>query len=155
MSKKLLMRAIATFIAAALVFLTAIPALAAPPLPYTAPPPVVPAAPPMPPPINPVYHIVQWGETLTRIAIRYGTTVWAIAQANGLRNVNYIRLGQALLIPVPGPQPLPGRRTYMVQHGDTLYSIAWRFGTSVWAIVQANGLWNPNYIYIGQRLIIP
>ena len=155
MSRKLLMRATATFIAAALLFLTAIPTLAAPPLPYTAPPPVVPAASPWPAPANPVYHIVQWGETLTRIAIRYGTTVWSIAQANGLRNINYIRGGQVLLIPVPGPQPLPGPRTYMVQHGDTLYSIAWRFGTNVWAIVQANGLWNPNYIYIGQRLIIP
>jgi len=151
MSRKLLMRATATFMAVALLLLTAAPALAAPPLPYYAPPPVVPAA----PPINPVYHVVQWGETLTRIAIRYGTTVWAIAQANGLRNINYIRLGQALLIPVPGPLPLPGPRTYMVQHGDTLYSVAWRFGTTVWAIVQANGLWNPNYIYIGQRLIIP
>ncbi|MGB9879977.1 MAG: LysM peptidoglycan-binding domain-containing protein, partial [Anaerolineae bacterium] len=116
-----------------------------------------PAAPPIPPvpPSYPIYHQVQWGENLTRIAMRYGTTVWAIAQANGIWNINYIRAGQVLLIPVPGPIPGPMPRTYIVQPGDTLSAIAWRFGTTVWALAQANGIWNPNLIYIGQRLYIP
>ncbi len=134
---------------------------AAPPGPAAPPatPIVVPPAPapaPVPPP-GPVYHVVMRGENLTRIAKQYGTTVWAIAQANGIWNVNYIRAGQILLIPVPGPMPTPGPgpRIYIVQSGDTLSAIAWRFGTTVWAIAQANGLWNPNLIYIGQTLFVP
>jgi LysM repeat protein len=99
--------------------------------------------------------VVRWGENLTRIARYYGTTVWAIAQANGIWNINYIRAGQALLIPGWGPGSWPGPRTYIVQPGDTLSTIAWRFGTTVWLIAQANGIWNPNLIYVGQRLYIP
>lgn len=131
-------------------------ASAAPPLPSTSPPVV--AAPPVPPPVYATTHVVQAGENLTRIALRYGTTVWAIAQVNGIQNVNYIRVGQILVIrsavpvtPVPSPCP----RVYVVQAGDTLSMIAWRFGTSIWAIAQANGLWNPNYIRLGQTLYIP
>jgi putative chitinase len=101
-----------------------------------------------------VYHVVQWGENLTRIARRYGTTVWAIAQANGIWNVDYIRAGQVLWIPGYAPSPGPWQ-IYIVQPGDTLSGIAWRFGTTVWAIAQANGIWNPHLIYIGQRLYIP
>jgi len=116
----------------------------------------VPAAPPVPPtPTYPVYHVVQRGENLTRIALRYGTTIWAIAQANGIWNVDYIRVGQVLMIPVPGPTPGPIVQVYTVKPGDTLGAIAWRFGTTVWAIAQANGIWNPNLIYIGQVLYIP
>lgn len=44
---------------------------------------------------------------------------------------------------------------YIVQPGDTLWSIASRFGTTVQAIMQANGLSNPNFIYAGLRLYIP
>jgi len=101
-----------------------------------------------------VYHVVQWGENLTRIARRYGTTVWAIAQANGIWNIDYIRAGQVLWIPAYGPTPGPWR-IYIVQPGDTLSGIAWRFGTTMWAIAQVNGIWNPHLIYIGQRLYIP
>lgn len=45
------------------------------------------------------YHTVQWGETLFRISIRYGVSMWAIAQANTIYNLNYIRAGQVLCIP--------------------------------------------------------
>ncbi len=44
---------------------------------------------------------------------------------------------------------------HTVQGGQTLYSIAMHYGTSVWAISCANGLYNPNYIYAGQVLVIP
>jgi LysM repeat protein len=124
-------------------------------------PPPTPAAPEVtaPPaptwPAYPVYHVVQWGENLYRIALRYGTSIWAIAQANGLWNINYIRAGQVLLIPVSAPAPAPSPQYYVVRFGDTLSAIAWRFGTSVWSLAQANGIWNPNLIYVGQRLYIP
>ncbi len=57
----------------------------------------------------------------------------------------------AVVSAVPGAEPT----TYVVSWGDTLYSIARRYGTTVSAIVQANQLSNPNWIYVGQRLAIP
>jgi len=45
--------------------------------------------------------------------------------------------------------------THIVQKGETLYSIARSYGVNVWAIARANGIANPNYIYAGQRLVIP
>ena len=108
-------------------------------------------------------HIVRRGETLSQIAWRYGTSVWAIAQQNGLGNPNYIWAGQRLCIPCGGcsspphgyTPPPPCGVTHVVRWGETLYSIARRYGTCVQAIRQANGLWNPNYIWAGQRLYIP
>ena len=44
---------------------------------------------------------------------------------------------------------------YIVQPGDTLSELAQRYGTSVEAIAQANGIANPNLIFAGQRLSIP
>jgi LysM repeat protein len=163
MTRQLLLRIITVTLVASLFLCVSSSAWAAPPGPSTpeteAPPPTAPAAPAAPAPAappagNPVYHLVQWGETLSKIAAYYGTTVWAIAQANGILNVNYIRAGQLLLIPVAGPAPVPGPQYYIVQPGDTLSAIAWRFGTTVWALAQANGIWNTNLIYIGQRLFI-
>jgi murein DD-endopeptidase MepM/ murein hydrolase activator NlpD len=46
-----------------------------------------------------VVHVVQAGETLARIALRYGVTAWSIAQANDLSNPNVIHVGQRLVIP--------------------------------------------------------
>jgi LysM repeat protein len=104
-------------------------------------------------------HVVQRGDNLTRIAIRYGTTVRAIMQANGLSNPNFIWVGQRLVIPGGGGGSSGGSgggsgTTHVVQRGETLYSIALRYGTSVSALVSANGLRNPNYIWVGQRLRI-
>jgi len=99
------------------------------------------------------YYTVQRGDTLYSIARRYGTTVQAIAQANGILNPAYIRVGQVLCIPGLATPPPPGGY-YAVQRGDTLYSIARRFGTTYWAIAAANNLSNPNYIYPGQGLVI-
>jgi LysM repeat protein len=107
-------------------------------------------------------HIVRWGETLSQIAWRYGTSVWVITQQNGLRNPNYIWAGQRLCVPCGGYTPPPHGYTpppcgvtHVVRWGDTLYSIARRYGTCVQTISRANGLWNPNYIWAGQRLYIP
>ncbi len=103
-------------------------------------------------------HVVQRGETLTAIAGRYGTTAQAIAAANGLANANYIYAGQRLAIPGGasggGAAPAAGGGIYVVRLGDTLSSIAYRHGTTVAALVQANGLANANTIYAGQRLIV-
>ena len=57
--------------------------------------------------------------------------------------------------PTPQPTAAPTQRIYVVQSGDTLGSIATRFGVTVQAIMNANGLTDPSLINIGQRLIIP
>jgi LysM repeat protein len=44
---------------------------------------------------------------------------------------------------------------HVVQYGETLYSIARRYGVNVWTIANANRITNPNRIYVGQRLVIP
>jgi len=100
-------------------------------------------------------YVVRFGDTLWSIARRFGTTVQAIVQANGIINPNYIWVGQVLCIPYGTPPPTPSPAVYIVQPGDTLWSIARRFGTTVEAIAWVNGIVNPNYIYVGQRLIIP
>ncbi|MCL4395998.1 MAG: LysM peptidoglycan-binding domain-containing protein [Chloroflexi bacterium] len=44
---------------------------------------------------------------------------------------------------------------YYVRYGDTMSNIAYRYGTSAWTLSRANGIYNPNWIYAGQRLLIP
>lgn len=108
-------------------------------------------------------YTVQRGDTLYSIARRFSTTVTAIAQANNIVNPNLIYTGQVLIIPTgdggtpppPPPPPPSGTTTYTVQSGDTLSRIALRFGVTVQAIAQLNGIVNVNVIYVGQVLQIP
>jgi LysM repeat protein len=102
---------------------------------------------------------VQAGENLFRIAMKYGTTVEAIVAANDLPNENAIQEGQALLIPAGSPpaNSTPGPTdgdTYVVQPGDTLFSIAQRFNTTVETLAALNGIAPPYTIEVGQELIV-
>jgi len=100
-------------------------------------------------------YTVQRGDTLYSIARRFGTTVNAIVQANGILNPNLIFAGQVLWIPSSGVSPgQPGQTIYIVQKGDTLYSIACRFGTTYQALASLNGIPYPYTIYVGQKLVI-
>jgi LysM repeat protein len=107
---------------------------------------------------EPITHIVQPGENLFRIALRYGTTVDAIVAANGLTNARKIYAGQRLVIPrgaansamAGHPEAMGG--TYVVRPGDTLSQIAQRFGTTTAALARSNGIANPSTIYAGQVL---
>jgi lipoprotein-anchoring transpeptidase ErfK/SrfK len=106
-------------------------------------------------------HVVQRGENLFRIALRYGMTYQSLAAANGILNANRIFVGQRLTIPrsgtsPPAPvQPTPSGQTYTVRRGDTLTRISLRYGVSLSLLVQVNGIRNPSLIYVGQTLIIP
>jgi LysM repeat protein len=113
-------------------------------------------------------HVVQPGENLYRISLRYNVPIASIAQANNIGNVNLIFVGQQLVIPggdqpapspdpdpAPDPDPDPGETTtYTVQRGDTLARIAARFNTTWQAIAQLNNIANPNLIFPGQVLTI-
>jgi LysM repeat protein len=107
---------------------------------------------------GPIAHVVQPGENLFRIALRYGTTVDAIVAANGLTNAHTIYVGQRLVIPRgAGNATTAGRSattggTYVVRPGDTLSRIAQRFGTTTAALARLNGIANPSTIYAGQVL---
>lgn len=73
----------------------------------------------------------------------------------------YAQIGLALIVAVllisalSGSAAAAGPVYHTVLPGQTLYSIANWYGTSVWAISCANGLYNPNYVYAGQVLMIP
>jgi LysM repeat protein len=104
-------------------------------------------------------HVVAAGETLAIIAARYGTTWSAIAAANGLANANFIYSGQRLVIPGAGTTTTTTTTTtviqpryYTVQRGDSLFSIAQRFGTTIANLTALNSLTNPNAIKAGQTL---
>nr|HID12818.1 LysM domain-containing protein [Anaerolineae bacterium] len=137
------------------------PALTPTPSPIATPPTPVPTTPAptmVAPSTGQITHVVQRGENLFRIALRYGTTVEAIANANGIANPARIYAGQVLLIPSPGaqpPAPPAGETTYVVQPGDNLFRIALRYNMSHLYLAQYNGIANPSLIYVGQVLRIP
>jgi LysM repeat protein len=167
------------------------------------------------------YYVIQRGDYLYRLALRFGTTVSAITRCNHLTDPDEIYAGQRILIPngswqpgtcscssqpcncPPAPSPTPtcppgtavpcncptvtpaptaaptptpaptttpvscncgyevtpvpygSDSNYTVQKGDTLYSMARRYGTSVNAIMAANGMTDPDHIRSGQSLRIP
>ena len=96
-----------------------------------------------------ITYTVQPGDSLWLIAQRYGTTVDAIIQANGL-TTNVLQIGQVLRIPTSQSPYVE----YTVRAGDTLWELSRRYGTTVEAIMQANGL-TSSLLQIGQVLRIP
>jgi N-acetylmuramoyl-L-alanine amidase len=110
-------------------------------------------------------YTVQAGDTLGKIAARYGTTVAALLQLNGLSNPDVLAIGQKLKVPGTGgapaavgtPKPATGGqgRTYVVQKGDTLLSIARRYGLTTKQLQAANNITDPDKIFPGQKLVIP
>jgi LysM repeat protein/predicted esterase len=94
---------------------------------------------------------VRAGDTLGGIARRHGTTVRALAAANGIRPDGTIRTGQKLRL--PGGEP--SQRMHVVVSGDSLVRVARHYGVAVKDLVAANGLRSENHIQIGQRLVIP
>lgn len=114
-------------------------------------------------------HVVQAAEALEAIARRYATDEWQVLRDNGLVTGGPIAPGAALRIRDPkaarstnGARPTraasasdPAVRTHRVARGETLSSIARRYGTSVAAIQRASALGSRTRILVGQTLTIP
>lgn len=97
-------------------------------------------------------YVVQYGDTLSKIAQEYGTTVATLASINNIQNVNLIYVGQ--IIKIPSSSYDMSHRLYVVKRGDTLWGISRRFGVSIARIVMLNRIANPNLIYPGNVLRI-
>ncbi len=108
-----------------------------------------------------ISYEVRWGDTLSAIARRFGTTVAAIQARNPrIANTNWINAGWVLVIPTgqgASGAPVAGETgDYVIQYGDTLATIARRFGVTISALAQANPwITNRNSIPTGRHLVIP
>ena len=131
-----------------------------------------------------VVHVVVDGDTVSALALQYGSTIGAINRANGLNEANVIFVGQRLIIPVsqaesaesdatvapsntptatptdtptftPTPTPTATPVTHQILPGDTLERIAGLYGTTVDLLAQQNNIVNVHQIDVGQILVIP
>ena len=108
---------------------------------------------------EPATHFVRDGESLWTIARKYGTSVQALAAANGLRPESVLRVGRELTIPGEGSAESadegPRTRLYIVKSGDSLWEIARRHGTTVRSLAAANGLDADRVLRVGMTLQVP
>lgn len=108
-------------------------------------------------------YVVLAGDTMRKIAAKFGTTVLAIQTANSISDPNRIFVGQVLSIPsadsVQSVPNGPTAETEVISHtvvaGDTLFGIARKYKVPASKIVELNSLENPDLLRIGQRLKIP
>ena len=122
---------------AELVFGTPVP-LAVPPAPA--------AAAPAPVPADGTVAVAA-GDTVYAIARRYGVSIRALIDANGLEPPYTLRIGQRLA--------LPATRDHVVVGGETLFGIARRYGVDMAVLARLNGLAEPYAVTAGQRLQLP
>lgn len=114
---------------------------------------------------EPVTHIIQYGDTLYKIAIRYGVTMDEIVKANGMTNASLIKVGETLVIPgltlpsesaegevVENPLIAGAPTAHVIQPGETLASIAAKYNITVGDLLKSNNITNPDLIYRGQEL---
>jgi len=94
---------------------------------------------------------VKRGDILESIAVKHGTTIRVLMNANNLRSRNRIYVGQKLKIPSRHSAPL----VYVVKRGDNLENIAVKHGTTIRALMKVNRIRSRNKIYVGQKLKIP
>jgi LysM repeat protein len=119
-------------------------------------------------------YIMQPGDTLEAVAQRYRVSVAELSRLNGIVNPRTLVIGQVLAVPGPGNNPpggtraptiiptqpgggvvIGGVRYHIVQRGENLFRISLRYNVTLAALMAANGIFNPNLIFVGQRLRIP
>lgn len=109
----------------------------------------------------PATYIVQPGDTVSDVAARFGLPTAVVLARNGLSWKSTIFPGQVLSLGADGvkragrPAVLASGGLYAIARGDTLSSVAKRFGISVRSILERNGLTTSSIIYPGQKIVIP
>jgi N-acetylmuramoyl-L-alanine amidase len=125
---------------------------------------------------RPTRYTIKRGDTISGIAARYGLTTQSLLKLNGLSRASIIYPGQVIrlggssidITPVsnvedddpPSPPPTSGppttpSSTYTIKTGDTITSIAAKFGLTVDIVLKANGLTRTSIIFAGRTLMIP
>jgi LysM repeat protein len=102
-------------------------------------------------------YVVQLGDTLSIIAIRYGTSMAALQSLNDLDDPRLVRAGQRLKIPADklAPDENPFWILIVAQPGETLSSIALKYGVRLEDLLRVNRIADASVLRAGQRLIIP
>ena len=109
----------------------------------------------------PATYLVQPGDTVSDVAARFGLPTAVVLARNGLSWKSTIFAGQVLTLRAEGvkragrPAVLADAGLYAIARGDSLSSVAQRFGVSVRALLESNGLTTSSIIYPGQKLVIP
>jgi LysM repeat protein len=101
-------------------------------------------------------HVVTAGDTLSALAVRFGTSVATLVATNELSNPNRIYVGQSIVLsttPPPTTTTAPPR-THVVVAGDTLGTIAAAYGVKTGVLAADNAISNPDLIVIGMVLTI-
>ncbi len=116
-----------------------------------------PPPPPRPCPVGTTPYIVRAGDTFFSIARRFNISVDALIAANPNVDPDNLMVGQQICVPMytPPTECPTGTRPYTIRSGDTFFSLAQRFNTTVEAIQAANPGVDPNNLQIGQVICIP
>lgn len=103
------------------------------------------------------FVIVQRGNTLSQIALKYNTSYQYLAKINNISNPNLIFVGQRIYVPTLSNSNKgdTSHVLYVVKRGNTLTQISRLYGTSINSIVELNDIANPNLIFAGEILRIP
>jgi murein DD-endopeptidase MepM/ murein hydrolase activator NlpD len=110
---------------------------------------------------NQTIYVVQPGDTLASIALRYGLTTAELARANGLISPDLIYVGMKLTVPASAGTAPAGKpatvvnRLHTVQASETLLALALKYGTTARSLIETNQLDRSGFIVPGQQLIIP
>jgi LysM repeat protein len=96
---------------------------------------------------------VQPGDSLADIAALYSTTVEELLRLNDLPEPSLLYTGQTIV--VPGRGAPPAANVHVVEEGETLSTIAERYGTTVDELLRLNDVPDPNNVPVGQTLILP
>ena len=100
----------------------------------------------------PVY-VVQAGDNLTAIAVRFGVSLTELAEVNGITNVNIVSVGDELRI--PGLSGIQGRLvTEVVEYGESLRSLSRRYQVPLQTLAFLNHITSPIELYAGSNLVI-
>lgn len=100
-------------------------------------------------------YTIRNGDTLWDLAKKFGTTTSAIRRSNSMAAHDKLYAGQTITIPGKSSGREPGSFYYTIRSGDTMSTIATKFGVGLKKLMATNRSINPNRISAGQKILIP